>query len=98
MGSPRWYATVVESCLERPTELGARARLLLGGGRACSDVELLGLVLDGGADTAVGLALAERVLAAARGRGGLERLDQAALGRMSPRRLAAPRAAPEPGR
>jgi len=61
-------------------------------------VELLGLVLDGGADTAGGLALAERLLAAAGGLGGLERLDRATGGRLSPRRLAALRAALELGR
>jgi DNA repair protein RadC len=91
----------VESCLEPSTELGARARLLLGGGRACSDLELLALVLDGGADTVSGLALAERVLAAAGSLTGIERLDRrsaTAIGRLWPRRLAALRAALELGR
>jgi len=84
-----------------PRRKGVRSRLLAGGGRSCSDVELLGLVLDGGADTAAGLALAERVLHAA---GGVERLDRldrvtcAALGGLSPRRTAALRAALELGR
>ena len=81
--------------------LGARARLLVCGGRALSDVELLGLVLDAGRGTDAGLALAERVLRTAGGLARLDRLDRSAassLGRLWPRRLAALQAALELGR
>jgi DNA repair protein RadC len=84
-----------------PRRAGVRSRLLAGGGRLCSDAELLGLVLDGGADTAAGLALAERLLRAAGGVGRLDRVARetlAALGRLWPRRAAALRAALELGR
>ncbi len=84
-----------------PHRGGARGRLLAGGGAHCSDAELLGLVLDGGADTGAGLALAERVLGAAGGVARLDRLDRgtcAALGRLWPRRAATVRAALELGR
>jgi len=80
---------------------GARDKLLLGGGRACSDAELLGLVLDGGADTAASLALAARLLDLAGGIDRIDRLDRracAAIGRLWPRRLAVLRAALELGR
>jgi DNA repair protein RadC len=78
-----------------------RGRVLLAGGRACSDEELLGLVLDGGAGSPDGVAAATRVLELAGGVAALERLDRAAwraaLGRW-PRRAAAVRAALELGR
>jgi len=80
---------------------GTRDKLLVGGGRACSDAELLGLVLDGGADTTAGLMLAEQLLRAGGGLACLERLDRrtcAAVGRLWPRRIAALRAALELGR
>jgi DNA repair protein RadC len=78
---------------------GARGRLIAAGAHACSDAELLGLVLDGGAETRRGLALAERALAAAGGLARLERLDRdAARALGGPRRIAALRAALELGR
>ena len=80
---------------------GVREKLLVAGARTCSDAELLGLVLDAGADTPAGLVLAERVLRAAGGLTRLERLDRGAcagIGRLWPRRLAALRAALELGR
>jgi DNA repair protein RadC len=91
----------VDDGLDHATVPTARDRLLLGGGRACSDVELLGLVLDGGADTATSLALAARLLDAAGSVDRIERLDRracAAIGRLWPRRLAVVRAALELGR
>ena len=91
----------MESCLDRASGPTARDRLLLDGGRACSDVELLGLVLDGGADTAASRVLAGRLLDAAGSVGRIDRLDRracAAIGRLWPRRLAALRAALELGR
>jgi DNA repair protein RadC len=78
-----------------------RERVLLGMGRGCSDVELLGLVLDAGRDGSAGLALAERVLRAAGGLTRLDRLDRPAstvLGGLWPRRAALVRAALELGR
>jgi DNA repair protein RadC len=95
---------VVESAPSQETprrRAGVRDKLLVGGGRVCSDAELLGLVLDAGADTIGGLVLAERVLRAVGDLTRLERLDRracAALGRLWPRRLAAMRAALELGR
>jgi len=80
---------------------GGREQLLLGDGRAVGDIELLALVLDAGAETAAGLALAERVLRAAGSLASLDRLDRracAALGRLWPRRVALLRAALELGR
>jgi len=85
--------------LRRPGE--ARDRLLLAGPHACSDAELLGILLDAGAGGDAGVALAMRVLRAAGGVAALERLDQrtyASLGRLWPRRAAAVRAALELGR
>jgi len=84
-----------------PRRAGVRSRLLAGGGRLCSDAELLGLVLDAGADTIAGLALAERVLRAAGDVARLDRLGReacVALGGLWPRRAAALRAALELGR
>jgi DNA repair protein RadC len=84
-----------------PRPLGARARLLLAGGRACSDEELLGLLLDGGAGSEAGVAGAVQLLAAAGGLAGLEQLDRApcdGLVRRWPRRAAVVRAALELGR
>ena len=71
-----------------------RAKLLGAGGAACSDVELLALVLGGGG----ALVLAQRVLDAA---GGVDRLDHpayAGLSGLSARRTALVRAALELGR
>src|SRR6185295_14845707 len=85
----------------RRRPLGTRERLLAGGGRTCSDAELLGLVLGGGAAGAAGTALAERVLSVTGGLGGLDRLDRracVALGDLQPRQAAAARAALEIGR
>jgi DNA repair protein RadC len=68
---------------------------------ALSDVELLAVVLGGGAAGASGLALAHRLLDAAGGLGQLDRLDRlpsAAGRRLGPRRAAALRAAIELGR
>ena len=89
------------STAHRPRLLGVRDRLLAAGASACTDAELLGLVLDGGAATSAGVVLAERLLGAA---GGIERLDRldraayAALGGLWPRRAALVRAALELGR
>ena len=85
----------------RPRPLGASGRVLAAGARTCSDVELVALVLGGGARTDAGRALAERLLDAT---GGVERLDRldrrtwAALGERSGRRAAALAAALEVGR
>ena len=85
----------------RPRPLGVRERLLAAGACACSDAELLGVVLDAGASTAAGVALAARLIGTA---GGLERLDRldraayAALGGLWPRRAALVRAMLELGR
>ena len=85
----------------RPRPLGGSGHALAGGSRTCSDVELLALVLDGGAASEAGRALAERLLDAA---GGVERLDRldrrtwAALGERSGRRAATLAAALEVGR
>jgi len=84
-----------------PRPLGVRERLLAAGACACSDAELLGVVLDAGAPTAAGVALAARLIGTA---GGLERLDRldraayAALGGLWPRRAALVRAMLELGR
>jgi DNA repair protein RadC len=98
----RCYRRRVEIAIETTlASAGARARLLAAGGGACTDVELVGLVLGGGADTRVSLALAERVLATAGGLSRLDRLDRGArgaLGRGWQRRLAMLRAALELGR
>ena len=89
------------STAHRPRLLGVRDRLLAAGASACTDAELLGLVLDGGAATSAGVILAERLIGAA---GGIERLDRldraayAALGGLWPRRAALVRAALELGR
>ena len=85
----------------RPRPLDASEHVLASGARTCSDVELLALVLDGGAVTEAGRALAERLLDAT---GGVERLDRldrrtwAALGDRSRRRAALLAAALEMGR
>jgi DNA repair protein RadC len=79
----------------------ARNRLLATGGRACSDAELLGLVLDGGLGGESARARAGRLLEWAGGVARLERLDRSAsflVGRGALRRLAAVRAAVELGR
>jgi DNA repair protein RadC len=78
-----------------------RRRLLAMGGRACSDAELLGLVLDGGLGGPTGCARAARLLDWAGGVVRLERVDRASgflLGRGALRRLAVLRAAIELGR
>jgi DNA repair protein RadC len=80
----------------RRRPLGVLERILAGGARACTDVELLGLVVDGGAGGSAGRVLAERLLLAA---GGLDRVDRlAGEGILSPRRVAFVRAALELGR
>ncbi len=83
------------------TRRGTRERLLIAGGGALSDAELLALVLDAGTETDADLDLAERMLRAAGGLARLDRLDRhacAALGRLWPRRVALVRAALELGR
>ena len=70
-----------------------RAKLLAAGGAACSDDELLALVLGGGRDA---LVVAQRLLHVA---GGVGRLDHpACVTGLSPRRVALVRAALELGR
>jgi DNA repair protein RadC len=79
----------------------ARARLLAMGGRACSDAELLGIVLDGGLGGEIARARAARLLEWAGGIGRLERVDRSSsflIGRGALRRIAALRAAVELGR
>jgi DNA repair protein RadC len=79
----------------------ARNRLLALGGRACSDAELLGLVLDGGLGGGIAHDRAARLLEWAGGVGRLERIDRssaALIGRNALRRIAAVRAAIELGR
>ena len=83
------------------TRRGTRERLLIAGGGALSDAELLALVLDAGTETDADIDLAERMLRAAGGLARLDRLDRhacAALGRLWPRRVALVRAALELGR
>ena len=78
-----------------------RNRLFALGGRACSDAELLGLVLDGGLGGEPGRVGAARLLEWTGGVGHLERLDRTAgglVGRNALRRLAVVRAALELGR
>ena len=78
----------------------ARNRLLACGGRACSDAELLGLVLDGGLGGSLACARAAKLLEWAGGIGRLERVDRASaglVGRNAVRRIAAVRAAIELG-
>src|SRR5258707_6932038 len=85
----------------------ARNRLLACGGRACSDAELLGLVLDGGLGGSPACARAAKLLEWAGGIGRLERIDRTSAGlvvRNTGRRPSAlcaalqlwPRAAPVP--
>jgi DNA repair protein RadC len=79
----------------------ARNRLLACGGRACSDAELLGLVLDGGLGGSPACARAAKLLEWAGGIGRLERVDRTSaglVGRNAVRRIAAVRAAIELGR
>ena len=86
------------SALRHPRPLGPRERLAAGGDRACTDAELLGVVLDGGSGSDAGLSLEERVLGAS---GGLDRLGRclvAGLGELRPRQAAVVRAALELGR
>jgi DNA repair protein RadC len=86
---------------ERVRPLGARERLLVAGGRTCTDAELLALVLGAGRTTDAGARLAERVLETAGGLDRLERLGRrqgAALAGFWPRRAALVRAALELGR
>jgi len=81
--------------------VGARSRLLAIGGRACTDAELIGLVLDGGLGGDVGRERGARLLAWAGGVARLERIDRSAasiVGRDGLRRIAALRAAVELGR
>src|SRR5215467_7864452 len=81
--------------------VGARNRLLALGGRACSDAELLGLVLDGGLGGEAARMRAVRLLEWAGGVARLERVDRASaclFGRGAVRRIAAIRAAIELGR
>jgi len=78
----------------------ARNRLLACGGRACSDAELLGLVLDGGLGGSPACARAAKLLEWAGGIGRLERVDRTSaglVGRNAIRRIAAVRAAIELG-
>jgi DNA repair protein RadC len=80
---------------------GVNARVLALGGRALSEAELLGLVLDGGTGSAAGVARAERLLRAAGGIGRLERADLCAdreSDGLSLRQAAVLRAALELGR
>jgi DNA repair protein RadC len=74
-----------------------RTRLVAVGARACSDAELLAVVLGGGAVRPAGLALAREMLAQA---GTVARLERAAVatGRGAGRRLALVRATLELGR
>jgi DNA repair protein RadC len=98
--SPAFVADCVDPDHPR-RRLGVRDRLLVEGGRACTDAELLGLLLDAGADTSAGLALAHRLLGLSRGLAGLDRLDRgaaAAFGNLWPRRAAVVSAALELGR
>ena len=79
----------------------ARTRLLALGGRACSDAELLSLVLDGGLGGKAAHERAARLLEWAGGIGRLERIDRTTaflVGRNALRRIAAVRAAVELGR
>src|SRR5260221_6634869 len=79
----------------------ARNRLLACGGRACSDAELLGLVLDGGLGGSPACARAAKLLEWAGGIGRLERIDRTSaglVGRNAVRRIAALRAPIELGR
>jgi len=79
----------------------ARNRLLALGGRACTDEELLGLVLDGGTGGDVSRDRAARLLEWAGGVGRLERIDRSSAGLVggsAVRRIAAVRAAIELGR
>jgi len=80
---------------------GVRERLLLGGGRVLTDVELLGVLLDGGRAGATGLALAARLLDAIGELARLDRLDRCttrAIDGLWPRRAALVQAALELGR
>src|SRR5207247_2803770 len=91
----------VEEEARAETRRGTRERLLIAGGGALSDAELLALVLDAGTETDADLDLAERMLRAAGGLARLDRLDRhacAPLGRLWPRRVALVRAALELGR
>jgi DNA repair protein RadC len=81
-----------------PRPRGARDRLRLAGGRGCSDAELLGLLLDGGAAGAAGVADACRLLDAAGGLARLERAMAEGLAGVLPRRAAVVQAALELGR
>jgi DNA repair protein RadC len=79
----------------------ARSRLLALGGRACSDAELVGLVLDGGLGGERARERAARLLEWAGGIGRLERVDRTSaglVGRGALRRIVALRAAVELGR
>ena len=78
-----------------------RTRLLVQGGRACSDAELLGIVLDGGLGGAIACARAAGLLEWAGGVARLERVDRATgalAGRGALRQIALVRAAVELGR
>jgi len=89
----------VDGGREAPERISpARDRVVLDGARTCTDDQLLALVLDGGRGGAESRALAARLLAAADGVSGLARLDRAALGRVTPRRIVVLRAALELGR
>ena len=105
IGAPRTgcYRVAVRMQAEavRTTRAGVRARILGGGPGTCTDAELLALVLDGGTETARGVALAESALAAAGGLARLERLDAGAttvFGTAWRRRIALVRATFELGR
>jgi len=79
----------------------ARARLLALGGRACTDVELVALLLDGGIGGVAASACAARLLEWAGGVARLERVDRTTsviAGRHALRRLTVLRAALELGR
>jgi DNA repair protein RadC len=87
--------------VERVVDEEVGERILAAGAHACSDAELLGIILDGGRGTLAGLAHAARVLSVAGGVGELGRLDRrtwSGLGRLWPRRAAIVRAALELGR
>ena len=87
--------------VSRVRPLGPRERLLAGDLRTCSDIELLALVLDGGAGRASALALAARVLASAGGLASLDRIDAGSCGGLAdlpPRQAVLVHAALEIGR
>ncbi len=97
----RRYRRAMDAVRDGGEVASARDRLLAMGGRACSDAELLALVLDGGLGGAIARTRAARLLEWAGGVGRLERVDRSSsflVGRAALRRIAAVRAAVELGR